>query len=1665
MIFNMSHCEVWNTFQCIGGVRQAILTQIISLTATEQTGEMILEGTVALADGAASYIKERTVIRPVGAFGSYDEWVVTRIKRSANSRTLTFQAGPAYLMLATQAMISQLNDGVRLFNFEIANVLPTDIITGYIQVALSTWGMPGVWSLNSLDDNSPVTIQCDWDTPLSLLRKLEAATGQEFTHQLHGTTGYYINLNKPLAYVPGGANVLDVRYGKNLLTHEQDRDTTQQANWIFPRGADMGGYRATMGGALWKVVAVPGPGGVDVYLADPAGGDAPFLCTDQLTGYYLVDVNRGLHLVSGTYAGATQAVALAGGNSAFAVGDLVWFVNDTTPTDITWLRSIPDINTYGALMAVLDVPDVPNTVNRGMNAGFTDGGTGWGGSTAAGTMDYVTVRPGATASLRTVPAASVNQHFTSPASKVGVTTVVPYLCGFMSLWVVSGKVRVEMIVDGTHTIPLPPTYATTDVTGQWVDLGVENIDIVALVGVGVHTVQMRAVAHDGAADFYVGGYQITEGAGQKPYVNGSGATQLWQAANERLRLYGTPVISETIAIIDLFRYDGKTIQDPKWIESKIFRGLPIRITDARMGPAYGTRVVGQMRDYIVPANTTITLSNKPEDLFGVLGKPAKIPKRSGLNAGKIGASVIRSAYVEWSKSDNMMYVYVSADGSMCKSVVIEASTSPAITSPAVATSNVPADEHIKQNFGPVTSFLQGRSWYFRATPYSEVAGGGVAGNPVYFELAVPFAFSFTAAATENMAAGTGTLTLTVQDPGLVIDQTLRIEFYVSVNGVRTLTAPTTAPGSGTTGVFTSTGLLDDKHNLKIEPLIHYADGTSAILGAWTFDVDQTANVVNVAVADNGAGTATVTAQFDTDTVVGSTGARYNIDAGSWVTLPVNAVLVGQFNVTQSSSAKRVVEIQGKDATGSYGPSVYAEVDVYVTPVIGPTLTVTPTPGNPNYTITWSGTGVITMSADGGSYGTPTASPFNVARDAVNDKTITFKAVGGGQTVTDTVVIPSLEHDTVTPNLDVVPGTPTSSQIPFTVNFSNPSGGTAPTGQVTCTFCSMIIGGTTYPSGSAIGITSGTVVTAVRPVGTQPEQATLTFQAAIAGGGFEEISRTIANTFAPGPTLVVTPVPGTAQYTINWSGTGTITYAVDGGSFGTPPTSGFTVSRSSGGVDHTIIFKAVADGQTVTDSVTVPSLESDTITPDLDVVAGTPSSSQVPFTVNAANPSGGSAPTITVKCTFCSMIIGGTTYTTGSTITITSGTVVTAVRPPVTQPEQATLTFKASQFGGGVEVISRTIASVYSSGPSLTVTPSITGTTFSISWTATGTVTYSIDGSAFSTPGGTPITGSRDANDHTYTFKSTLDNQTLTDAVTIPSLEKGFDTPDLDVAAGTPTSSQVPFTVTFSNPGTGSAPTGTVKCTFCSMVIGGTTYTSGTTVTIASGTVVTALRPGSTQPEQATLLFKAVISGGGSEEISRTITSTFGAGPSLDINVVPNGGGTNIDYIYWTGSGTITVNIDNAGYGTPASSPIAVTRNTVDHVYTFKAVADGQTATQPVRISKLISGGSSAGTGHFTAASRGTGNTSTDQIPISWTWSGSSGGYFQVLMREDFGSWVAPASPTNTGSGTYNVNINSSYDLNGGISPQVYTEFRIQALDATNVLMDSIDITGAYDGHT
>ena len=280
----------------------------------------------------------------------------------------------------------------------------------------------------------------------------------------------------------------------------------------------------------------------------------------------------------------------------------------------------------------------------------------------------------------------------------------------------------------------------------------------------------------------------------------------------------------------------------------------------------------------------------------------------------------------------------------------------------------------------------------------------------------------------------------------------------------------------------------------------------------------------------------------------------------------------------------IVPWTGTGGTGNQLPSIHLKGGYE----LGPQLILTPTPGPTSYSIAWSGDGTITVSINGGSYGTPGTSPIVVTR-TTSDQSYAFKSVLNGQTEYETIIVPALGSTLDYPLLHIIPGTSTATVTPVEVTFSDPLGATTPTGTYDLINCTAA-GGTIGP-GTGFSITSGTTVNVDRPAFSTTAVAAINFHAAIgsatSNGGLTILNQ-VKTSFGPSITATYTPISNTSG-TVAWSASGdsvAVTLSIDGAaptSVATSGSTGVTLDANT----HSYTYAATADGQTVPAIVTVP----------------------------------------------------------------------------------------------------------------------------------------------------------------------------------------------------------------------------------------------------------------------------------------------------------------------------------------------------------------------------------------------------------------------------------------------------------------------------------------------
>jgi hypothetical protein len=615
--------EVWSDLAVAGGVRRLVLAEPIALTLDAKVeGDHALDFTVPLASDPTGLLVEDAIVRVDQDDATYDEWVVAKVERSAVGGAIKVSCHPVSVILQRRAnLLSQIDGaGVVRFDLELIGLTPTQIIDTFVLPACAN-ALPYV-ARGTVDSTEPVDLTVSWESPLQVLKRLADTAGVEFQLRRSGAQ-YLIDL---VTQIGAGGPTADVRVRKNLLELVQRREGVQQVTRLYPRGADVDGIHATIARATWKIGNLQS--GTDVYLYDPVTGLPPAWYDFQLNGYVL-------RRPDGTLTGAITNTNASGlvripSTAGLAIGDLVEF-RKADGGELTYLET----SDGPKAVAKFDAPDIPGTLNvipnpfgRDWPAGNLP--SGWT-VVGAPTLTKQVAAPYtalAGASIR-VQAAAAGQGVQSPAGRVFPTAAGPYGSGYARLWVVSGQVKVELVLTKADTstvvVPAAPGVASNTLLGTWEDLGVSNEDLYKL---GATKVAVRIVSIAGPAEFYVDAVQATEGIGQQPLVEGAGPTQLWLRANEELRTRGGPAVAYELPFVDLEALDGTT-----YAAEALELGASVRVTEDRIPVAITTRIIGIGRDYLHPGSSKLTLSTRADDLTGTLARPAKPPRVPAVTSG------------------------------------------------------------------------------------------------------------------------------------------------------------------------------------------------------------------------------------------------------------------------------------------------------------------------------------------------------------------------------------------------------------------------------------------------------------------------------------------------------------------------------------------------------------------------------------------------------------------------------------------------------------------------------------------------------------------------------------------------------------------------------------------------------------------------------------------------------------------------------------------------------------------------------------------------------------------------------------------------------------------------------------------------------------------------
>lgn len=591
--------EIWTSYQCDGGTREAFLPlqDLSALSSTERvTREDVLTFTVPKASEAAAALQCGRVLRLLYDDGDFQEWRIHELADAigrdggiyrGTCRSVLFELRNAALLTTTSGTVVTFGrqfDGI-----------DASAIIDYLLTLL-----PGWWSRGTVTPSVVVSLAIADGSPLTVLRALVVACGAagapcELTVVRNSTVGYQISLPTRIG---SAAPLPDIRTAKNILTAERQRSREDLVTVVYPTiaGAPALPY------VYWRVIAVSGS---DIELRAAESNAAAIAIDDQLVGSYLEnDAGTKTQITDSVAATSTVTVASTAG---YSVGEWCRVVADAAGVDFVRL-TVPGADVkVGKFEAEGDL--ITNIVNNPFLSRWTGSASlppvGWQSSAGivSRNANPTYIRRGLY---------SMRLQYAAPGiiARTDTVNVVPgrgttYSAKFTA-YVAAGTLGVWLYNQvGTN-------LATTSVGTGWHEIEFTGINVGAATGLYLY-----CSSGVGTADTYVDSAQITWGAAQSAWAQGSNPSLAWTRANMALVENSTIPTRFTLTVADLERWaPGDFPYD------RLEIGAVLQITETELGITQTARILEITRDFKDSARTSLVLERQARTLTGSLARAA-----------------------------------------------------------------------------------------------------------------------------------------------------------------------------------------------------------------------------------------------------------------------------------------------------------------------------------------------------------------------------------------------------------------------------------------------------------------------------------------------------------------------------------------------------------------------------------------------------------------------------------------------------------------------------------------------------------------------------------------------------------------------------------------------------------------------------------------------------------------------------------------------------------------------------------------------------------------------------------------------------------------------------------------------------------------------------------
>lgn len=597
--------EVWTTYECAGGTRQAVLARAdcARMSSTERiTREDQLSLTVPKASSAADALALGRVLRVVYTDASYDEWriheMVDQSGRDGGQFRITCRS--VAFELRDLALLATTSAGVLSTAVSYDGKPPTEIIDGLLAF------LPSWWARGTVTPTTSVSFSIATDaTPLRVLRELvtqlnAAGDACELTVRRNGTTGYYIDLPSAIG---AGLSAADVRTAKNILTSDRVRSRETMVNRVYPRGA----AATSIEYAYWRVTSVSGS---DVEVRQAETGAPAIIFDDQYVGLYLEnDAGTRTQITDSVASTSKATVASAAG---FAANEWCRLVADAAGAGLTYL-SYP-LAVSPKVGIVEDAADgttnlVDNPYQSRWPGSTSAAPTGWGsgGGTVSQNTNPTYIRRGAY-STRMQGTAASHTLFTATVNILpGRGTTYSAKLDLYKVSVGAGLTVALCNQAGTVI-----TSVSTGTGTGWFSAEFTGINISTATGLFLRVSPPNAVT-----EWYVDSAQISVGAAQSPWTLGSAPASLARRALVYLADNAFDPTTYNLTVADLQRWS-----ETDWPYEMLALGAPIAITDTELGITTTSRITEITRNLLNDPETTLVLGRTTRTLTTTLAAAA-----------------------------------------------------------------------------------------------------------------------------------------------------------------------------------------------------------------------------------------------------------------------------------------------------------------------------------------------------------------------------------------------------------------------------------------------------------------------------------------------------------------------------------------------------------------------------------------------------------------------------------------------------------------------------------------------------------------------------------------------------------------------------------------------------------------------------------------------------------------------------------------------------------------------------------------------------------------------------------------------------------------------------------------------------------------------------------